>query len=213
MILVLMNLIPVIGAFELDWSVKEVIVLYWFENLVVGFYTLAKIIIHPPDSAPMDNSKVPKGMGQFGKVFMIGFFTVHFGMFCAGHATFLQSFLFGGFSGFSGLTDPLFNLAEAVLSSNLVWAAIGLFASHGFSFVFNYIRKKEYTQIPMAKVMFQPYPRIIVMHITVMAIGFIIFFNDGNSPLLILPLVGVKTLVDMRMHVSRHKDPGKIRFF
>ena len=47
--LLLANLIPVFGVLYLDWDVGSIIVLYWAENLVIGFYTILKILVTGSD--------------------------------------------------------------------------------------------------------------------------------------------------------------------
>ncbi len=42
--LVLVNLIPLLGAIFLGWNAFDVIFLYWLENIVVGFYTVIKML-------------------------------------------------------------------------------------------------------------------------------------------------------------------------
>ena len=43
--LIIANLIPVFGVLQLDWDVGAIVVLYWCENLVIGFYTLIKLFM------------------------------------------------------------------------------------------------------------------------------------------------------------------------
>ena len=43
--LVLANLVPVFGVLLLGWDVGAIVVLYWTENLVIGFYNLLKMLL------------------------------------------------------------------------------------------------------------------------------------------------------------------------
>ena len=43
-LLVAVNLIPIAGVLWLDWDLASIIILYWLENLVIGFYTLLKML-------------------------------------------------------------------------------------------------------------------------------------------------------------------------
>ena len=48
-LLVLVNLLPLVGVLWLDWDVAALMILYWSENLVLGFYTLLKMLtVSPP---------------------------------------------------------------------------------------------------------------------------------------------------------------------
>ena len=41
--LVLANLIPLFGVLYLGWSLMLIMILFWLENIVVGFYTIVKM--------------------------------------------------------------------------------------------------------------------------------------------------------------------------
>ena len=76
-LLVLVNLLPLVGVLYFDWDVAGLMVLYWSENLVLGFYTLAKMLIISPLGG--------LGLGTF--------FCIHYGGFCAGHGLFIITLL------------------------------------------------------------------------------------------------------------------------
>ena len=81
------NLIPLGGVFFFGWGVTFIVLLYWIENLIAGFYNILKIAILKTDQAT-DNLQ---------KLFIIPFFCVHYGGFCAGHGFFLTVFFFNAF--------------------------------------------------------------------------------------------------------------------
>ena len=72
-LLVLANLLPVYGVLFLDWDIAALVVLYWSENLVLGFYTLARMLVVSP----------------LGSLFYGLFFSIHYGGFCAVHGLFI----------------------------------------------------------------------------------------------------------------------------
>ena len=43
--LIIANLIPVIGVWFLNWSAKEVFIVYCLETIIIGFFTLLKLLI------------------------------------------------------------------------------------------------------------------------------------------------------------------------
>lgn len=42
--LLITNLAPLIGVMFYGWDVSQIILLYWFENVVVGIYNVAKML-------------------------------------------------------------------------------------------------------------------------------------------------------------------------
>ena len=73
LVLLLANLVPVFGVLYLDWDVSSIIVLYWAENLIIGGFTLLKMLV----------------AGKTGALFRMLFFCVHYGGFCAIHGIFV----------------------------------------------------------------------------------------------------------------------------
>lgn len=45
-VLILANLIPLVGVLFWDWSVFEVVVLYWLENVIIGGIYILKMTFH-----------------------------------------------------------------------------------------------------------------------------------------------------------------------
>ena len=93
----------------------------------------------------------------------------------------------------------------------MIWAVIGLAVSHGVSFVENYILGQEYKTSSLKKLMHQPYQRIIVMHIAILAGGIFVMKLDSPLPLLIA-LVLLKIFFDLHLHKKSHtKKPPKTK--
>ncbi len=42
----LINAVPLVGVLYYEWSAINVLVLYWFENLLIGFCTLIRLVVH-----------------------------------------------------------------------------------------------------------------------------------------------------------------------
>ncbi len=71
--LLLANLLPLIGVLWFDWDVGSIVVLYWAENLIVGAYTVLRMLT----------------TGGVHALFQIAFFCLHYGGFCAIHGLFV----------------------------------------------------------------------------------------------------------------------------
>ena len=92
---------------------------------------------------------------------------------------------------------------------------MGLMVSHGISFVHNYILQKEYVSFTIKKLMNQPYKRIVLLHVAIIAGGVPIMLLDSPIPLLCI-LVLLKIFIDIRLHTKSHeidtpKKENKVR--
>ena len=46
MLALLINAVPLVGVLYFDWSAINVVVLYWFENLMIGICTFIRLLLH-----------------------------------------------------------------------------------------------------------------------------------------------------------------------
>jgi hypothetical protein len=199
--LVLANLVPLLGVLFLDWDVGSLVVLYWSENLVIGGITILKMLL--------------KARGQ--ERFLALFFTLHYGGFCAIHGFFvLQLTRFAGehwdhaaavtWPGPLALVQMFVNLAQQLLSAappEFLLACLALVVSHGVSFVLIYLGQREYEHTTMKDLMNEPYRRIAVLHIAIIAGGFLVV--RLGSPLgLLVALVVLKIGMDIMLHNRSH---------
>jgi len=207
------NLIPLAGVFLFKWDVTYIIILYWAENLIAGFYNILKIAF----------VRVNNSIFSPEKLFIIPFFCIHYGGFCAAHGFFLTVFFKLGSTappfaeGGADWWGPfifiqmLINVVARVWSSappEMVWALLGLFISHGVSFVENFILGGEYRRSTIKDLMHQPYQRIMVMHIAIIAAG--IFAMKFNSPMpMLVILILLKIIFDLFLHRKSHKQKTK----
>ncbi len=202
------NMIPLVGVLFLDWSAFYIVLLYWAENLAVGFYNVLKMAF----------AKVKHPIEHSGKLFLIPFFIVHYGGFTAVHGFFVLAIFskgeqqgppMGGESWpcFLIFVQMLFNIVRHIMLTippAVRLAVLSLFASHGVSFVYNYLIKGEYTRTNPSKLMGQPYVRVVVMHITILGGGFLTMAL-GSPAALLLILIVLKTAIDVKFHLREHK--------
>lgn len=231
--LVLANLVPLAGVLYWDWSVSSVVILYWFENVVIGVVNVLRMALASPASLDLvalarervgnDETKlaaVEKAVEQMNipairvglKLFIIPFFIVHYFGFCAGHGVFVFS-MFGDTDGFFGESRGLnpfgaIGRAVEVFSTPLAVAAGALALSHAFSFVQNYLIGGEYQRMNVRRLMIMPYGRIIALHITII-LGGIVTTALGEPIWVIVILVAVKTIVDLKMHLTEHRQAAR----
>lgn len=193
-VLVAANLVPLYGVLALGWEVFPVVVLFWMENVVIGALNALRILIAAPGAA-----------AWFPKLFLGGFFCIHYGLFTAVHGLFVFA-LFGGEpyrERPDGLWDDL--ALRRVLAEYTLWPALAaLAASHAFSFLYNYLGRGEFRSASPAALMLAPYGRVVVLHVTLLVGGLLI--QALRSPLWALVLlIALKTALDLRAHVREHR--------
>jgi hypothetical protein len=203
--LIIANLIPVLGVLQFDWDVGAIVILYWCENLVIGCYTIVKLLM----------------AAGLRALFNVLFFIVHYGGFCGVHGFFVLALTgFGGNEPGSTNLMPepswpgplvfpqlLFEVSRQVVAAApqaLLYGVAALFISHGISFALNYIGKREYVGLRTARIMTAPYKRILVLHIAIIAGGFLV--TSLGSPIgLLLALVALKIGMDIMLHRRAHR--------
>lgn len=88
--------------------------------------------------------------------------------------------------------------------TGIIAFVIALMISHGFSYFYNYIGKKEFLSTEPHRQMFSPYGRIIIMQITVI-LGF--GFSQFLPSYIMVIFVVMKTLFDLGAHLRVHALP------
>jgi hypothetical protein len=151
------------------------------------------------------------------KRFLVLFFTLHYGGFCAIHGFFvLQLTRFAGedwvhpaaasWPGPLAIIQMFLNLAQQLLAAaprEFLLACLALVVSHGVSFVLVYLGQREYEHTTMSELMNAPYRRIAVLHIAIIAGGFLV--AKLGSPLgLLVALVALKIGMDIILHNRSH---------
>lgn len=181
LVLVVANLIPLVSVLMGGWKLEEVMVLFWAESAVIGFYTLLKIAV------------VARWWAPFPGLFFAG----HFGGFMAIHFLFIYELFVRG----AGAVSPGPGAFEALghLFTPLWLAFLALFLSHGVSFVMNFLGHREYGNTTVSSLMQAPYRRIVVMQLTLIFGGWVVMLLKDPMPALVL-LIVIKVVTDLRGH-------------
>jgi hypothetical protein len=199
------NAIPLFGVLFLDWDAFFIVILYWSENLAIGFYNILKMAF----------AAVPHPKEHLYKLSHIPGFAIHYGGFTAGHGLFILVIFKNYMWGETGeknwpcsffvqiFLDPIKEI-YSIIPSQMKIAILALFISHGVSFVYNYLLKGEYKTAKLKHLEGAPYGRVIVMHIAILAGGFFTMILGSPAALLVI-LVILKTLVDINLHLLSHK--------
>lgn len=234
--LVAANAVLLIGVLFLGWSLWTILVIYWVENGIIGVWNVPRILLAEGQLLPGRQLGVGyrpwavTSVPALGRTGMAVFFTIHYGLFWLVHGVFVM--VLPRFMGFAAGTAtpapmPLFPgdpgvpfvpgaapLGQASIGpfGQLDWsavavAAVGLFLSHGASFVFTYVRRGEFRRTWAAAQMVAPYGRVIVLQMTILLGGFAIAFL-GAPVLMLLGLVALKTALDLSLHLRGDRPPA-----
>ncbi|MGA2853769.1 MAG: DUF6498-containing protein [Verrucomicrobiota bacterium] len=193
--LVLANLVPLFGVLIFHWSIFPLMFLFWFENLIIGLFNELRMIV----AVPFVNGVLPG----------IPFFCVHYGIFLAGHLVIIVDLFGGGIKQYPLLADPMLNFSwhatamflwQIIHENHLELAVLCLAISRGTSFVTDYLRCGEYRRTTAQRLFWQPYGRIIVLHIALIGGGILI--KASHSPLAgLVLLVVLKIALDLAGHL------------
>lgn len=190
LLLIAANLVPVAGTVFLGWKLSDVMVLYWAESAIIGFFNLCKIVL----------------IGRWFALLAGPFFLGHFGGFMAVHFLFVYVLFVQGTGTFGSDTggNPSGDLVEVwALFGNLWPALLALFLSHGYSFVTNFLGRQEYRRRTVGDQMGDPYSRILFMHLVLIFGGGLVMLLGSPVPVLIA-VIGLKIWFDLRAHIKQH---------
>jgi hypothetical protein len=188
LLLIIANVIPILGAIFWNWDLGVVMLLYWSESAVIGFFNVGKIIV----------------VSKWGALVAAPFFLGHFGGFMAIHFMFLYTFFLK-----DAHSDPATKASlddVAALFIGLWPAMLALVISHGYSFFHNYVGRREYVGRTGRDQMSEPYRRIIFMHLVIIFGGGLTMIL-GNAIPVLMGVIVLKTVFDLRAHLKQRKSP------
>ena len=215
--LALANVVPLLGVLFLDWRVFDVMILYWAENVVIGVINVLRMLSCKPGLGLQQLTDAAVGTGltdtqkatisRFSKgasLFLIPFFIVHYGMFCFGHYSAVVG-IFGRELATGAGRGGLFGVPLVDAWQSPLWIGVAAIAvSHLISFRYNFIGKGEYRRTNLVQLMQRPYGRIIILHVSVIAGGFLVTLIGNPLPALAV-LIAVKIAIDLRMHSAERR--------
>ena len=183
--LLLANGVTTILAVTQNWNLLGLMWVYWFQNLVIGFFHFRRILrLREFSTKGFTMNGRPVEPTEETKHRVARFFLGHYGGFHFCYFIFLL----------------LFSQSGGLSSADLIYivpTALVFLGNHVFSYFYN--RPTDTGRQKISRLMFYPYARIIPMHLTLL-LG--VFLSGGLSLLLFLLL---KTLADAIMHVVEHR--------
>jgi hypothetical protein len=175
----------VAGTIFLGWNLSDVMVLYWAESAVIGFFNICKIAV----------------IGRWLALLAGPFFLGHFGGFMAVHFLFIYMIFVKGPEGMSASGGDLADVAQLFI---ILWPALAaLFISHAYSFFSNFLGRGEYRKRTIKDQMSDPYSRIIFMQL-VLIFGGGLSMILGQTELVLILVIGLKIYFDVKAHIKEH---------
>jgi len=199
--LILVNLIPLFGVWFWGWNILAILIVYWLESVIIGFFNVLRLLKsekNEPWQKPILAQKVDFGI-DFSQIpwedkkETIKMFLANFGIFVLIDGFFVFFFVL------------VFNLQPLVWWIILV-NFLGLFISHLISHLVNFIGNQEYKRVSLQQLFFQPYKRILVMHITIIVGTFLILRFGLPVNLAFSILIVLKIVIDLWSHIAEHRS-------
>ncbi len=150
------NLLPVFGVLFLDWDPGMILILYWIENFFVGLFTVPRILM-AQGPLPAVGSVIG-GTPFVQRLGTAAFFTFHYGVFWIVHGAFAMMLA-------SEISPDESSPGEM---RGFGYAIIGILIIQAMQFWQAWIRPRAYETANPKLEMFLPYPRVMVLHITVL---------------------------------------------
>lgn len=190
--LIAANILPLAGVFFWDWRVFDILIVFWLENVIIGFFNVVKMttwIIY---------------RRIYIAFVIVAFFVFHYGIFCIGHGIGIFAF-FGDIQEGDTLSFAFLKNRLDLLGWNMWLVLGGLFASHMFSFFNHFILERGIDRTNVLRLMGAPYGRVITMHVTIL-IGGSAAMILGQPIWALALLVVLKVVADIRAHRKSHTE-------
>lgn len=205
--LIAANLVPAVGVLFWEWSAFPVFFLYWLESVVFVFFMMLRIA---KTAAP------EKRLSDIVSWSIVAFIFL-------GTQLHVILWLFSRYPRYwwypseictvvdSGVwtCTPYTGLVRSL--SPEIWAGLLVFLiSHGFSHIQNFLKKQEFLKVTDEKQYIKEFFTRMFGPLLILAFGAASVATSGNyMPALVLFIL-VKTLVDARMHIKKHKRLAEI---
>jgi len=174
-------LVVAAGVVWFDWPAFIVLALYWIENVVIGIANVIRLL----------------AVG-LGTLFLVPFFCVHYGMFCLVHGIFVVALFSGDPQAKNVFFEAPFYMLGRVLSESWGWVALLAIVASVVVDTARWFARKRGDMLTTAKtVMHEPYGRIVVLHIVLLAGGFLMQITKAPQAAVLL-LTVFKLIYDLR---------------
>lgn len=194
------NSFALIGVLLWGWEMFDIFYLYWTVNVITGFVTIIRMLYSASWSGL---SRLPS------IIFSIAFFGIHYGMFTLVHGIIMTQImqpdifdqLTHASTGLLGEFYMLYQLPSALDMAGFAYIFAGILfieCVFGIQKIYDDRKKKQDARA----IMFSPYGRIIILHLTIL-FGGLISSILGHSIFTLIMFVALKTFADIYSFRSR----------
>lgn len=179
------NAVPLLGVMLWGWSVFELMFLYWVENIIVGLLTIPLLF-----AAGGREGKIAHGIGA------AAFFVFHYGLFCMAHGLFVLDLFRPETTGEiydGGILAPVMFLIHAEPWNGFYWGLAGIVLVQAIQLAQRWALQSHKK---VAEVMLLPYPRMLMLHVTII-FGGLLAEALGQPVAALVFLIMLKTAFDL----------------
>ena len=204
------NLVPLAGVLFWGWDAFVLLVLYWLETAIIGFWMLVRIATASAGS--LASIKSDDGSSFTSPLGLSLFFIAHAGLFMSVHFVFLWTLFSGDWP--AKIHGPVSFVSQLVVGTGLWLPLLVLFVARGFVLFYERMgarllarlnrwrgRKPSPAAAPpgdaIGSLIGAFYARIVVMQIAIIGGAFFSFLGT-IAPLILL--IVIKTAIDLWMH-------------
>jgi hypothetical protein len=175
------------GIVFLGWPTFTVLAFYWLENVIIGGFTAIRMLVAGARTGRHAESLATTV-----------FFSVHYGLFCLVHGVFVAT-LFGGIRSLAGVADPVLLMIGRVAGDRIgIVVVIAMVVAAALDAWRALARLDVDDPKAIRHIMSEPYGRIVVLHVVLIAGGALMLALRLPS-LAALLLVAFKLVYDLRL--------------
>ncbi len=213
------------GLLFFGWHPETIVFVYIFETLIIGLVCILKMLIHcfwgtrsetearqavsknfsEDELSALSKIRMDRVVYQLYNVFVVAMFAVVFLGFVWGQSIFTFLMASNTQPGlFAGPNRVLHNLVFLFSQTEMKAAFAGIALTHLVLLLQQFILPGTYHRTTLHQLFVQPWVRILIQQVVIIAGGFI-FFTTGNNFIGVAVLfVIVKTIIELT--IIRHKE-------
>jgi positive regulator of sigma E activity len=182
--LLVTNLATVVFAVLQQWTITDLLWIYWGQSVVIGYYNVHRIVDLDRFSTDgfMSNNQPEESMCETQRCTAMCF-AILYGLFLLVYGVFLLT---------------TFRIHPGFPVNGVLLCILAFWFTHRYSYRFN--RERDRAVQNIGSLMFFPYARIIPMNLLILLGGPI----AGDDMVALVVLLMLKTGADLAMHVIEH---------